>query len=201
MPHGAAISALLQVAPSNHNTISLGGNEGAACGIHFGDASTRRSATKSTSQVSHPSKIQIYSFLRLSLVARRSSFTKFCCPPTLFVLPFPCALKAHNPERASTEGTGVGARRIFFWFCGSDPVPDSGTNSVTNYVPTSHLVFSALSCPAPRYPRWIHATFGAKVHANFGNPFSQWFSGCSTLVCVADFGCQSFCADERRLAS
>ena len=61
--------------------------------------------------------------------------------------------------------------------------------------------FSAhFSCPKKSHQ--IHATQIPKIRANFETSFPMHgVSGCSTLVCVTDAGCQYFYADQPSLAS
>ena len=132
-----------------------------------------------------------------------------------FILPFPGVLRAFSeglPVRElRTQSRNEEAQREVG---GSSPgifdfaarirsriLPETGTNFVTSFVTSLVANFFSPFFPAPKNPREIHATFGAKIHANFGSFFPSDFSGCSTLVCVAAFGCQYFYADQRRLVS
>ena len=141
---------------------------------------------------------------------RRSSLFFFFAQNCLFILHFPCVLRAVSEslslrelrtqswnEEAPRE-TRVGARHEFSAAqIRSRILPETGTNFVPTSVPSSPRIFQPFF-PCPRKnPRRIHATFGAKL----GNIFPNGFSGCPTLVCVAAIGCQHFYADPPRLVS
>ena len=76
------------------------------------------------------------------------------------------------------------------------------THFVTNFVPKSPRIFQA---SFPVLFKKIHAkstpASGPKSTPILETFFFSGFSGCSTLVCVAAFGCQYVYADQRRLVS
>ena len=143
----------------------------------------------------------------------RSSFTIFVCPKSLFILPFPYVLRAFSgglsARELRTAKVGWGAR-CGFLILGHESGPrillETGasfvTHFVTNFVPKPPRIFSGLFFPAPKKstpnPRRLRRGQNPR---QFWKLFFSGFSGCSTLVCVAAFGCQYVYADQRRLVS
>ena len=134
---------------------------------------------------------------------------KFVCPTislrTKGVFRGSFSPRAQNtiPEQANTERTVVGACRglLSLQHESGPEFYQKLARILSRILSRNRPEFFSPFFPAPKNPRQIHATFGAKIHANFGNFFLSGFSGCSTLVCVAAFGCQYFYADQRRLVS
>ena len=92
----------------------------------------------------------------------------------------------------SEPETRVGARRGIF--CSTDSGADFRDNGA-GFVQANGVDFARifqLFFPLPKKPRQIHATLYPKMHANFGKFVFNGFSGYSTLVRVAAFGCQYF---------
>ena len=127
--------------------------------------------------------------VRLLRHRRRSSFTNFFVQKKKFIPPFLCILRAFSEglsvRELRTQSWNEEAQREIGWelaenFCFyvTNPVPIfflGGTKAVTNSCHEIAPKFFSPCFPAPKNPRQIHATFGAKIHANFGNFFSQWF--------------------------
>ena len=108
--------------------------------------------------------------------------------------------RAQNPipESGSTEGSRVGTRREFLFlrhesgpcFWGGGSSTKAGTNSVTKSPNCLSPFFHRppkLSMPNPRH-------FRGQNPRQFRKKFLN--GGCSTLVCVAAFGCQYVYADQ-----
>ena len=131
---------------------------------------------------------------------RRTSFTIFA-QHILFILPFPRVLKAfprvfqsesseHNPGMSKhRRNLGGSSPRILTLRHESGPEFYCKQARILSCILSRNSNLFSPFFPAPQTPCPNHATFRAKIHANFGHLFPNSFSGRSTLVCVCALGC------------
>ena len=144
----------------------------------------------------------------------RSSFTNFLAQNILFMPPFPCVLgtfsKGHSVRELRTQCRNEQALRELGWELAVGCSIFAARVQFLNFTGNWHDILSRILCtksprifsallssvPFWKNPRRIHATFGAKIHANIWNlfPLPVVSLACSTLICVAAFGRRYFYA-------
>ena len=116
---------------------------------------------------------------------------------------FPGVFQSETQTESSERKKKGWELAVDFWFCGTNPVPSFTGNwhefchTFWTFVPKSPRICSGLfSLPQKSTP-----PSGPKSTPILEKTILGGFSGCSTLVCFAAFGCQYVYADQRRLVS
>ena len=116
--------------------------------------------------------------------------------PNIFVHPTP-SLRTKGIFRGSFSLRAQNTI-LDFWFCATSPVPNFSIISCEfchEYCPEIAECFRSFSPAAKKSTPNPRHLWRQKSTPILKTILPSGFSGCSTLVCVAAFGCQYFCAD------